>query len=449
MKKKYPIIQGTIILTLAGFASRFIGFFYRIFLSNTIGAEGMGIYQLIFPIYTICHSFTAAAIQTAISKFVAEYVSAKDNSSSKKILYVGTTLSLALSVMVSVILYELSDEIATYVILESRCAPLLRILALSVPLGSIHSCICGYYYGLKKTTTPAISQLCEQIVRVISVYLIYQIITTNGNVPSPAIAVFGIAIGEAASMLYCLSAILIHFGSINISKMKCKSCYKLLVDLLKLSAPLTANRVIINLLVSAEAIYIPNRLHLFGLNVSQALSVYGILTGMALPLVLFPSAITNSVAVMLLPTVAEAHSANQSGIIKKAVNTSLYYSLLLGVISTVIFFIFGDFLGNTIFNSNLAGSFIMTLSFICPFLYITSTLSSILHGLGRTGLSFLFNLVGLGIRIIFVIFIIPIHGIEGYLWGLLISQLIITILYILALKKYLVYKNPVSAMLLK
>ncbi len=409
----------------------------------------MGIYQLIFPIYVICHSLTAAAIQTSISKYVAEYVSARDYSSSKKTLYMGLTLSLGLSLLVSFTLFTFSGPIARYIILEERCAPLLRILAFSIPLGSVHACICGYYYGLKKTSLPAITQLFEQIIRVAGVYFIYQVIIAEGNTPSPAIAVVGIALGEFGSMLYSLTAILIRFGKINIISMKSRSNFRYLKDIVTFSAPLMANRVIINLLASAEAIYIPNRLQAFGLTVSQALSVYGVLTGMALPLILFPSAITNSVAVILLPTIAEAHSGNRINTIKKAVNQTLRYCILLGAASTAVFFLFGEFMGNFIFGSDLAGSFIITLSFICPFLYITSTFSSILHGLGKTGLSFIINIIGLSIRIIFVFFVIPSFGIKGYLWGLLISQLVLTLLNVLALREYLIYSNPIKAMFKK
>lgn len=151
---KNPLVLGTFLLTASGVLSRIIGFFYRIFLSHTIGAEGIGIYQLIFPLLALCSSFTTAGIQTAISKFVAEVSDDKNESRRRCYLAAGLLLSLSLSFLCAFYLYTQADFLAYHVIHEYRTAPLLRILAYSLPFGAIHSCISGYYYGLKKSDDP-------------------------------------------------------------------------------------------------------------------------------------------------------------------------------------------------------------------------------------------------------------------------------------------------------
>lgn len=156
---KNPLVLGTFLLTASGVLSRIIGFFYRIFLSHTIGAEGIGIYQLIFPLLALCSSFTTAGIQTAISKFVAEVSDDKNESRRRCYLAAGLLLSLSLSFLCAFYLYTQADFLAYHVIHEYRTAPLLRILAYSLPFGAIHSCISGYYYGLKKAMIPSVSQL--------------------------------------------------------------------------------------------------------------------------------------------------------------------------------------------------------------------------------------------------------------------------------------------------
>ncbi len=107
---------------------------------------------------------------------------------------------------------------------------------------------------------------------------------------------------------------------------------------------------------------------------------------------------------------------------------ALLYCSLFGIVCTAVFLISGTFLGKLLFDSDLAGSFILTLCFICPFLYISSTMSSILHGLGKAGTTFFCNVTGLTILLLFVFFFIPTFGIKGYMWGLLVSQLVITTL---------------------
>ena len=138
-KNKNPIIIGTAILTATGLISRIIGFFYRIFLSNTIGEEGMGIYQLIFPVSSICFAICAASIQTAISRFVAAEYSSDRHYRQRNVLKAGLLLTMVLSFATTTLVYSFAKPIATYLLLEPRCEGLLRILALSVPFVSIHS----------------------------------------------------------------------------------------------------------------------------------------------------------------------------------------------------------------------------------------------------------------------------------------------------------------------
>ena len=132
---KNPLVLGTFLLTASGVLSRIIGFFYRIFLSHTIGAEGIGIYQLIFPLLALCSSFTTAGIQTAISKFVAEVSDDKNESRRRCYLAAGLLLSLSLSFLCAFYLYTQADFLAYHMIHEYRTAPLLRILAYSLPFG--------------------------------------------------------------------------------------------------------------------------------------------------------------------------------------------------------------------------------------------------------------------------------------------------------------------------
>lgn len=437
-KWTHPLITGTLILTLTGLLSRFIGFFYRVFLSNVFGAEGMGIYQLISPVLALSFSLTVSGIQTAISKYVASETSTRDYKSSFRTLWAGFLLAMLLSVVCASAIYLYADEIAVTFLLEERTAPLLRIIALSIPMASVHSCINGYFYGIRKTAIPAFSQLAEQVCRVGSVYLIHFVCQRHGLTPTISFAVVGLVIGESASMIVSVVAILVrahhvfpacgHRGT-SPSLSSAIAVYRRITGhLLQLAVPLSANRLIINLLQSVEAIYIPNRLMTYGLNNADALGVYGVLTGMSLPLVLFPSAVTNSISVLLLPVVSEADANGNQGAVRRAILTSIRSCLLLGFFCTAMFLLFGRMAGRLLYGSELAGSFILTLSFLCPFMYIASMLNSILNGLGKTLQTFLFSVVSLLLRLLFVFFAIPRFGIQGYLWGMLASQMLQTLL---------------------
>ena len=448
MNQKRIILQGAFILTLAGFASRIIGFFYRIFLSHTIGAEGVGIYQLLFPIYAMAFSLTSAGIQTAISRNVSGKIALHDKRGARDVFFAGLLLSLGSALLVSYLLSTQAGWISSYLLQEVRCEPLVKLLAYALPFASIHSSISGYYFGLKRTNVPAISQMIEQVVRVSSSYLIYLVLLEKGMKVTPLLAVIGLICEEAVSSLFSITAVFFHFKKYHFPA----SPILLLKpgkSILTLSIPLTANRVLLNLLQSVEAILIPVKLQLAGLSNAAALSVYGVLTGMALPLILFPSAITVSLSIMLLPAISEAQASGNDHRIAYTVESTIQYSLILGILCTGIFLCFGNEIGELLFHEKLAGTFIVILGWICPFLYLGTTLSSIINGLGKTMTSFLHNAFSLGIRILFVWFALPVFGITGYLWGVLVSQLVIAALALHTLHKQLSFHFDSTNWILK
>lgn len=425
MSRKKTIIKGTFILTATGFATRFMGFFYRIFLSHTFGEEGVGLYQLIFPVYALCFSFTAAGIETALSRCVARRLTCGQKKEARELLYTSLICTVFLSCIITILLQYYAAFIAESFLKDGRCTEFLVLLSYAFPFAAVHSCIAGYYLGGKETRVPAVSQLLEQTVRILSVYLIYRIALIQGNRPGVIIAVAGLITGEIASSLYCLSRI--RRGSLlsPLPKLKMSDFLLHTKELLFLSCPLTANRVLLNILQSLESVSIPIRLMMYGMVRGDALAIYGVLTGMALPCILFPSAITNSVSTMLLPTVAEVQALNDKREMSSIIQKAVYCCIFLGSACCVFLLAFGGWIGTFLFHSTLAGKYITAMSWLCPFLYTNNTLISIINGIGKTALSFLINSASLGIRIASVFLFIPVYGIFGYLWGLLASQIFI------------------------
>ena len=436
MDNKYVLLKGTLLLTGAGFITKIIGFIYRIFLSQTIGAEGMGIYQLIFPIHTLCFALSVGGIQTAISRFTAARASLKDEQGARDIFVLSGALSTAIALIVSLILYNNASWFAVHILLEERCTSLLKLMAFSIPMGTLHSCVNGYYYAKKKMSIPAASQLLEQCARVGVSYGLFLILTEQGLSITPMLAVAGLVGGELVSMIFSLLVILWDYRKAGYRLRNLRSPGTDMKEILAFSFPLTCSRLLVNILHSIESVLIPGHLRLYGLDNGSALSIYGVLTGMALPLILFPSAITNAVSTVLLPSVAEQQAVGNHQAIRRAIFLSAKYCLILGFLSTAFFFFAGDFLGLVLFKNEFAATFIKTLAFICPCLYLSGTLSGILNGLGAANQSFILNTLGLGVRIAFVFFIIPEYGIQGYLWGLIVSELLVTGLSLYFLREY-------------
>lgn len=436
-KKLHPLITGTLILTLTGFASRLIGFFYRIYLARLFGEEGMGIYQLIGPVLSLSFSLTAAGYQTAISKLVAENT-AKQKQHSFRPMLAGLSISLPLSLLCNLIIYHFSDYIAVTFLLEARTAPMLRVLSFSIPVVAVHACINGYFYGTKKTGVPAISQLLEQCIRVCCVYAMSTYALSKGASLTINVAVLGLVIGEFGSMLVSVIAMYMVLWrpshtlhpAHNLHPAAPRGMYRALMAMV---LPLTLNRIVLNLLQSLEAVSIPAKLRLYGYDNATALSVYGVLTGMAMPLIFFPNALTGSVSVLLLPMISEAYALKDMNKVKKYTLQTIKLCTLMGVVCMSVFLLLGRWVGSHLFHSDLAGHFIMTLGFLCPFLYLDTTLSSILQGLGMASRIFIMNVTSLLVRLGFVFCAIPVFGITGYLWGILASQILLSAMYLICL----------------
>lgn len=441
--KKNSLITGTLLMTAAGVLSRIIGFFYRIFLSRTIGAEALGIYQLIGPVFSLCFALTASSIQTSISKFVGDAIGGcKDSLCGEKkaraYLILGLVLSCGLSILTGIFMYFNADWIAVRFLGEARCAPLLVLLTYSLLPCCIHACINGYYYGRKNAFVPSLCQLIEQIARVGSVWIIFQI-TTEKGIPLTAFhAVCGLVIGECFGLLVSMSALLREKRLPRGSYTSDSICNSTMTHaFLAMVIPLTINRLSVAFSTSLENLLIPQKLQLYGYTQTDALSIYGILSGMTLSIILFPCVLTNSLSVLLLPAISEARGRSNENQIRRTTQKAIRLGLLLGFAFTILFLLTGDMIGNKLFHNALAGHFICRLAWLCPLMYITSLLNSILHGLGRPKQVLFVNLLACLIRIGMIWFLVPGYGIGAYLWGLLLSQVFASVACMWLLREFL------------
>ena len=425
--KKHPLILGTVLLTGAGIISRILGFFYRIFLSRTIGASGLGLYQLIFPIFTLCLAVSASGIQTAISRFVAE----KEHN--KKYFYTGLLLSTSLALIFSIGMYFLSPWIATSILKEPRTEELLQLMVFSLVPACIHSCFNGYYYGKKKTILPSTCQITEQLVRVFGTLLIYQILSSQNLPLEPIHAVWGLVISEIAGLLVIVTG---YLGCEHESNAPCLIDMGSLSGLFAMALPLTLNHVLMTLSHSIEHLLIPQKLMTFGYTSEEALGHFGIMSGMAMSIIFFPAVITNSLSVLLLPRISEAKASGDSHLVLDTIKGALCCGLALGSLCTFVFLFSSEWIGTYIFDNVLAGFYVQVLSILCPFMYTSHLLNSIVNGLGYAGLTLACNLSGCAIRILAIWIYMPIYGMYAYIVALILSHVIVVLelLVIISLK---------------
>lgn len=417
MSARHKLFRNAAILTVAGFISRIFGFLFRIFLSRSFGEESVGLYQMIFPLYILCLSLSTAGLQTAVSRITAEKTALGHNKEADGVLTAALCLAVVISLIEILVIQDHAGSIAGSLFGDDRCMELILIISYALPFAAVHSCICGRSLGLGDTMLPAASQLIEQCVRILTVVLLWIFLRTCGLTPSIRLAAAGVVAGEMAAALFTVRGLRLQ-----------RPVRAGIRELFAFSAPLTANRTALTLLQSIEAVSIPASLIRYGMSATEAVSLYGVLTGMALPCILFPSALTGSVGTVLLPAVSAASTSGNRRSVFLLLRKAIVSCFSLGLACCLFFLLFGKMIGRFLFHSADAGRFIITLAWICPFLYVNSSLLNAVNGYGRTGTSFLISMSGLLIRIAGVFLAVPQFGIQGYLWALLGAQLCTTVL---------------------
>lgn len=424
------MIKGTLILTAAGFITRILGFLYRIFLSQTLGEVLLGKYQLIFPLFSVCATLYGAGIQSAISRLIPAY---QRNSTSKHLLILGCFYSLCISIPLFLLLQIFGDEVAMYILMDKSCGDYLKILSILFPFCGIGACINGYFYGIQKAKIPALTQIIEQIARISFVSVIIVVFDFQGYTAS-IIAVVGVVIGEIISCFYnCYHIRNIHLRH-AISKDKLP--FSIAKILFFTSLTITSTRLVIALLHSAESIFIPQSLIAYGYSTNKAFAMYGALVGIVMPFILFPSSITSSVALMLLPAVSQAKANHKPMQISHYLRKSLIMCIILGTSFCLFLYICGPFLGTHIFHSKMAGLLLKKLCFLCPFLYSSFTITSILNGLGLEKKTLCITIITEGLKLFSLVFLVPKLGLSIYIGSLFASTILFSCVCLYWLKDY-------------
>ena len=443
------VIKGTMILTITGLAARMIGFYNRIFLSCLIGAKELGIYQLVFPLYIVAFAFTTYGNELALTKLVSEYNSLDKTATAKAFFKVCFTINLILGCLVTFLMYHYSDWLCIKILKAPECSACLKRISFAVPFMAMKGAIHGYFLGLEKSEIHGISDFLEQIAKVFILSFLANIVCVKNSYDA-AFAVWGIVLGEMVSFLYSAISFIRYqiknrispllplsvrsISSIKKEKKNVAQTYNtsrstpLYTDqivriFLKHSIPMTTNRLALTVMQSIEAILIPTVLLVYYKDSTLSLSSYGVFTGMAFPFIMFPATVTNSLSTMLMPAVSSANSSLKKIYLKRLCEQSLHFCLLIGLFSTMLFYIFGPTLGTMFFHSEEAGHYLFQLSFLCPLIYLATTLASILNGLGFATHNLILTILSTSIRITFILTTVPRIGMTGYILGLFVSYL--------------------------
>ena len=433
MSKK-SFVNAALILMIAGLIVRVMGFAYRIYLSNMIGAEGMGLFQLISPVYSLIILTLTSGISIAVSKMTAEQNALGNHVSIMKIVRISLCIVVFAGIVVSLFLLVFISFIVNNVINDSRTYYSFLLMIPCIPIISASSTLKGYFYGLQEAVPSAVSQVFEQTTKIFIVFLLAPFFIQVGLEYACALATLAMAVGEIISLIVLYVFYIIkkkrHSRKVRGTGAagSAMSRVRILFNIVKISVPISVNRFITSIMSAVEAVLIPSRLLLTGLDYKTCIEEFGRLSGMAMPLIFFPSIITSSLATTLVPAISESVSVKNMRSVRNKISKSIQISFIIGIIFAAVFYVLPEEISNLIYKGQNVGPILAGISLVCIFLFVQQTMLGVLNGLGLQSISLRNSVIGYTIRLIFVIFIIPVKGMPGYIQGLLISTAIVCVL---------------------
>lgn len=431
MKRKKLIINA-LILTIVTMSLGFINMGFRVYLSKKIGAEGMGLFQLIMSVYLMASTICISGIRVTTTRLIAEELGKSNSNNIKLIMKNAFVYSFFFSLLMFFIMYYGAEFISNEWIKDERAIIPLKILACCMPSIGIGACFHGYFYGVRKVIKSISGDLIESFTMMFIIIYFMSISLPKGLEYTCALICVGMSVGNIFCAVYFYILFLFEKnGKNNVSRNNTYNFPKIF----SISFPIACSSYIQIGLKTAEDILIPTALRKFGTSSSSALTIFGIIKGMALPILAFPSIFLASFSTLIIPEIAEANALNNKVRVNYIISKVFKFTLLIAIFSTGLFMIFSKELGIGIYNNSQVGIMMKILAPLIPFMYLDRIVDGSLNALDKQMYTLKFNLIDMGIRIFLILYLIPKKGIEGFIIVLFAGTLLNSILSINKLLK--------------
>ncbi len=443
---KEKFLRGAAILAMAALMVKILGSVNRILLSRLLGGEGIGIYQMAYPVYLLLLSISSAGVPIAVSIIVAEHVAKKDYMGAKRIFKVTLGLMAVFGLVFAVVLYNLSDYmISAGFIRDPRAHTALLVLTPAVFFSSILASFRGYFQGHQTMTPPAISQIIEQFVRVTTMVVLAYYLLPYGLEYAAAGAAFGAIPGALTGILVLWffynkqskvwKAQEVLLGTEIINEQKVSDVAKRLIWL---ALPVSCANLLIPVTSLIDMLLVPNLLGQTGYDVNQATTLFGYLSGMAQPLIMMATIPTVSLAASLVPAISELYTLNDQEEIKKKCITAMFLCCLITIPASVGMYVLAEPISLVLYGTTKAAPVIAGLSPSIALLGIFQVTTGMLQGIGASKIPMWNMLFGSMIRALVLtqLIIMPTINILGAAWASNINFLIIALINVGFLYKH-------------
>ncbi len=373
MKNKF--LSATFILLIGGFITKILGFIIRIIYTRMVGTTAINLYSLVMPTYSLMLTIATLSLPIVISKLISEA-----KTKSLKILTNATFITIFINIIMISIVYFTKDFIANTLLHDSRCSILLMAMAFTFPFVSLSSILKGYFYGKQKMLPHTISNILEQIIRIILIFIIIPPLIAK----SITHAVMGLILLSVASETISILTFLFFLPkNFTINKEDLKPDFATSKEILRISFPTVSSRLIGNIGFFFEPIILTNILLMMGYSMNYILNEYGAYNAYSISLLAMPSFFIQAISSSLLPEISRFYYHNNLKMVKRRYHQALILSLIVGTFFSTIIFIFRDSLLLTLYNTTNGSNYIKILAPFFVLFYLEGPLQSVLQACGK------------------------------------------------------------------
>lgn len=420
-------LKGTLILTVAGIVVKVIGSLNWIFVSRVLGGEGIGLYQMAFPIYFLAFNISTAGVPVAISIITAEKVALKDIWGAKRIFHISMGLMFVTGIICSILTYFGADWLIKWqIIRDPRAYYAVVALAPAIFFVTILASSRGYLQGWQRMTPTGVSQIAEQIFRVITMVVFAQMLLPYGIQFAAAGASLGALAGAVAGIL-----VLIYFhwqldrdiksvyGThlAPPSGTKPETALKIMKRIFKLALPVSATSIMLPIVANLDLIIVPQRLEAAGYSVNEATKLFGYLTGMAVPLVNLATILTAALAVSIVPAISEARVLGDHDSCFNQTAAAIRISNFICFPAFMIVLILAVPISTLIYNAPDAGPAVWVSAFSIVLLGLHQVTTAVLQGLGHPTVPMVNMIIAAAVKVVLNWFFTARFGIMGAAWA--------------------------------
>lgn len=457
--KAESFLKGTLILTVAGVVVKVIGSLNWIFVSRILGGEGIGLYQMAFPIYFFALSVSTAGVPVAISIITAERVALKDIFGAKRIFKISMSLMFVTGIIFTALTYFGAQWLIDWhFIRDPRAYWSVVALAPAIFFVTLLASSRGYLQGWQRMTPTAVSQIVEQIFRVITMILFASLFLPWGLDFAAAGASLGAFAGAVTGLLVLVyfhwkleRDIKAEYGTDikPLAQGEQSSTWKIIKRIFALSLPVSAASIMLPVVSNLDLAIVPQRLEVAGYSVNEATELFGYLTGMAVPLVNLATILTASLAVSLVPAISKARALGDKRLVFDQTASGVRISNFVCFPAFVIVFVLATPISTLIYNAPGAGPAVLVSSFSIVLLGLHQVSTAVLQGLGHPSIPMINMIVAAGFKVAlnWSLTAIPSLGIMGAAWATAADMGVAAIINMYFIYRYIGYRIEVVQLL--